>query len=191
VQVSTDYVFSGDANSPYQEEAETKPKSAYGRTKLVGEIATKEELPEAHYVVRTAWLYGQYGSNFVKKMQELERTKDNISVVDNQLGQPTWTKDLVHQIMRLVESDAPAGKYHGTSSGAISWYEFAQRIFELLGADPNRVLPVPSKFFPQPAPRPAYSVLGHDKWKIAGISPIRDWNAALTEAFDRGAFLVI
>jgi dTDP-4-dehydrorhamnose reductase len=188
VQISTDYVFSGDGHSPYQEEDETNPKSAYGRTKLVGEIVTKEELPEAHYIVRTAWLFGEHGSNFVKKMKELERTKETISVVDNQFGQPTWTKDLVHQVIKLVDSDAPVGKYHGTSEGATSWHSFAQRIFELLNADSNRVQRVPSEKFPQLAPRPSYSVLGHENWKSAGIRPMRDWNSALTEAFDQGAF---
>ena len=189
VQISTDYVFPGDAKSPYSEDAETGPKSAYGRTKLAGEIAVRELLPSSHYIVRTAWLYGANGPNFVKTMQSLEQTKETVSVVSDQFGQPTWTMDLVNQILEMIEKKVPAGTYHGTSSGETSWFGFAQKIFEEVGADSSRVLPTDTASFPRPAPRPAYSVLAHDKWGQVGMKPIRNWDAALSSAFEKGAFI--
>ena len=188
VHISTDYVFSGDAEIPYSETDITKPKSAYGRTKLAGELAVRENLPNDHYIVRTAWLYGEYGPNFIKTMINLEKIKDSISVVDDQIGQPTWTKDLATQIISMIDANAPSGTYHATSSGQTSWFGLTQRIFELLGADPERVLPTDTAAFPRPAPRPAYSVLGHENWSQVGLNPIRNWNEALTAAFAEGAF---
>jgi dTDP-4-dehydrorhamnose reductase len=188
VHISTDYVFSGEATSPYSEEALVGPKSAYGRTKLAGEIAIRETLPLAHYTVRTAWLYGEHGPNFIKTMLNLEKTKDTISVVDDQIGQPTWTKDLVSQIIEMVDREVPSGTYHGTSSGQTSWFGLTKQIYELIGADPSRVLPTTTDAFPRPAPRPAYSVLGHEKWTAVGMTPIRNWDEALNNAFETGAF---
>jgi dTDP-4-dehydrorhamnose reductase len=188
VHISTDYVFSGEATSPYAEDALVSPKSAYGRTKLAGEIAIRETLPLDHYIVRTAWLYGEHGPNFIKTMLNLEKVKETISVVDDQIGQPTWTKDLVSQIITMVETQVPAGTYHGTSSGQTSWFGLTQRIYESIGANAKRVLPTTTDAFPRPAPRPAYSVLGHDKWVTAGMSPIRNWEEALAAAFADGAF---
>ena len=109
-------------------------------------------------------------------------------MVDDQLGQPTWTKDLVAQIISMVDNKAPAGTYHGTSSGQTSWFGLAQRIYELIGADPSRVLPTTTDAFPRPAPRPAYSVLGHDKWSKFGMLPIRNWDDALRAAFNDEVF---
>ena len=186
VQISTDYVFSGDATTPYAETAEVGPKSAYGRTKLAGEFAVRDNLPNDHYVVRTAWLYGEHGPNFVKTMINLEKTKDTISVVNDQIGQPTWTKDLVTQVITMISADVPSGIYHATSSGQTSWFGLTQRIFEMIGADPNRVLPTTTESFPRPAPRPAFSVLGHDKWKSVGMNPIRAWDEALAAALEDG-----
>ena len=188
VHISTDYVFSGDATSPYAEDALVGPKSAYGRTKLAGEIAIRETLPLDYYIVRTAWLYGEHGPNFIKTMLNLEKTKDTISVVDDQIGQPTWTKDLVSQIIAMVDADVPSGTYHGTSSDQTSWFGLTQRIYELIDADPKRVQPTTTDAFPRPAPRPAYSVLGHEKWAAVGLTPIRNWDAALAAAFADGAF---
>ena len=188
VHISTDYVFSGEAKTPYAETAEVGPKSAYGRTKLVGELAVRQHLPNDHYLVRTAWLYGEHGPNFLKTMINLEKTKDTISVVNDQVGQPTWTKDLVSQVIAMISADVPSGTYHATSSGQTSWFGLTQRIFEMIGADPNRVLPTSTESFPRPAPRPAFSVLGHDKWKSVGMNPIRAWDEALAAAFDDGAF---
>jgi dTDP-4-dehydrorhamnose reductase len=187
LHVSTDYVFAGDATAPYAEDAPTAPRSAYGRTKLAGEEAVLELLPDTGYVVRTAWLYGAGGGNFVRTMIRLEGVKDTLDVVDDQRGQPTWTADLADRLVRLGEGalagTAPAGVYHGTSSGETTWFGLTRRIFELLGADPERVRPTTSEAFKRPAPRPAYSVLGHDRWQAAGIDPIRDWREALDAAF--------
>ncbi|MFC9431760.1 dTDP-4-dehydrorhamnose reductase [Streptomyces sp. NPDC056987] len=187
LQVSTDYVFAGDGETPYAEDAPTAPRSAYGRTKLAGERAVLDALPERGYVVRTAWLYGAGGPNFVRTMIKLEAVKDTLDVVDDQRGQPTWTGDLADRLVRLgaaaLDGTAPAGVYHGTSGGGTTWFGFTQEIFRLLGADPARVRPTTSEAFVRPAPRPAYSILGHDRWKSAEIEPIRDWRAALAEAF--------
>ena len=186
VQISTDYVFAGDANTPYAEDARPDPKTAYGRTKLAGEIAVQEVLPGAHYLVRTAWLYGLQGNNFVKTMLELESVRDNVSVVDDQRGQPTYAGDLAEQILLLLDARPPAGIFHATNSGATTWFELTRAIYENIGADPQRVLATDSASFVRPAPRPAYSVLGQDKWKSVGLTPMREWRAALTAAFADG-----
>lgn len=182
VHISTDYVFDGTADTPYAEDAPTNPASAYGRTKAVGEEAVLMALPERGYVVRTAWLYGANGANFVKTMLRLAESHDTLSVVDDQRGQPTWSRDLARQIVSLVDADAPAGVYHGTSSGETTWFDFTRAIFAGAGLDPERVQPTTTDNFPRPAPRPAYSVLGHDKWADIGLEPIRSWQEALDEA---------
>ncbi|MEU3653080.1 dTDP-4-dehydrorhamnose reductase [Streptomyces sp. NPDC032161] len=187
LQVSTDYVFAGDAEKPYAEDDPTGPRSAYGRTKLAGERAVLGTLPDTGYVVRTAWLYGAGGGNFVRTMIRLEGVKDTLDVVDDQRGQPTWTVDLADRLVRLGQAalagTAPAGVYHGTGGGETTWFGLTREIFRLLGADPERVRPTTSAAFARPAPRPAYSVLGHDRWSMAGIEPIRDWREALEAAF--------
>lgn len=182
VHISTDYVFDGSAETPYSEDAPTNPASAYGRTKAVGEEAVLMALPDRGYVVRTAWLYGANGANFVKTMLRLAESHDTLNVVDDQRGQPTWSRDLARQIVTLVDADAPAGVYHGTSSGETTWFDFTRAIFAGAGLDPQRVLPTTTDKFPRPAPRPAYSVLGHDKWASIGVEPIRHWQEALDEA---------
>lgn len=182
IHISTDYVFDGRATSPYPEDALPAPANAYGRTKLHGEQAVLRLLPERGFVVRTAWLYGAGGDNFVKAMLQFERTRDTVSVVDDQLGQPTWTRDLASQIVALGDSVAPAGIYHGTNSGRTSWFGLARQIFELIGADPDRVQPTTTDHFPRPAARPAFSVLGHDGWIRVGLSPMRAWDQALRAA---------
>ncbi|MFF8710984.1 dTDP-4-dehydrorhamnose reductase [Streptomyces sp. NPDC015184] len=187
LQVSTDYVFAGDGEKPYAEDDPTGPRSAYGRTKLAGEQAVLSTLPDTGYVVRTAWLYGAGGGNFVRTMIKLEGVKDTLDVVGDQRGQPTWTVDLADRLVRLgraaLAGTAPAGVYHGTSGGETTWYGFTREIFRLLGADPARVRPTTSEAFVRPAPRPAFSVLGHEGWARAGIEPVRHWRAALEEAF--------
>lgn len=179
IQPSTDYVFDGTGTEPYPEDAPTSPVNAYGRTKLAGERAVLETLPETGYVLRTAWLYGAAGGNFVSTIAGLERTRPGLDVVDDQLGQPTWAGDLATRIVELVGIAPEPGVYHATCSGQASWYELAREIFTLLGADPERIRPVSSTEFPRPAPRPAYSVLGHDRWTTAGLPPMRDWRESL------------
>lgn len=183
VQLSTDYVFAGTARKPYAEDDLPAPRSAYGRTKLAGERAVLERLPEAGYVVRTAWLYGAHGRSFVRTMMTLEQQRPVVDVVDDQHGQPTWTADVAGQIVALIRAAAPPGVYHATSSGQTSWFGLAQEVFRLLGADPGRVRPVPTSAMPRPAPRPAYSVLGHDAWARAALPAMGDWRPALRQAF--------
>ncbi|HEY5050077.1 MAG TPA: dTDP-4-dehydrorhamnose reductase [Acidothermaceae bacterium] len=182
VHVSTDYVFAGDATAPYDEAAATGPKSAYGRTKLAGEQAVFASLPDA-YVVRTAWVYGASGANFVKTMARLERERETVSVVDDQRGSPTWSHDLARGLVALGSSGAGGGIYHCTNTGETTWFGFTRAIFEELGADPERVLPTTTAAFPRPAPRPAYSVLGNRRWIEAGLEPLPHWRAALHDAF--------
>jgi dTDP-4-dehydrorhamnose reductase len=183
VQVSTDYVFAGDAGRPYAEDDVPAPRTAYGRTKLAGERAVLARLPESGYVVRTAWLYGAHGGNFVRTMIKLQDQRPAVDVVDDQHGQPTWTADVAGQIIALIHAGAPPGIYHATSSGQTTWFGLAQEIFGLLGADPAQVRPVPSSTLSRPAPRPAYSVLGHGAWARLGVPPIGEWRAALHRAF--------
>ena len=182
VQVSTDYVFAGDASRPYAEDDVPAPRTAYGRTKLAGERAVLDGLPGAGYVVRTAWLYGAHGPNFVRSMIALEGQRPAIDVVNDQQGQPTWTADVARQIIALVHSTAAPGIYHATSSGQTTWFGFAREIFGLLGADPSRVRPIPSSALSRPAPRPAFSVLGHGAWAVPNIQPIGEWRTALHRA---------
>lgn len=183
VQISTDYVFDGTAEKPYSEDQAPAPRSAYGRTKLAGEQAARAALPDAAYVVRTAWLYGAHGKSFYAAMLSRATVASPVSVVDDQRGQPTWTADVARQVYALITAGAPAGTYHATSSGEVTWFGFAREIYARAGADPALVSPTTTAEFPRPAPRPAYSVLGHDAWEVAGVPPIGDWRDALGRAF--------
>ncbi len=174
VQVSTDYVFDGTADTPYGEDDVLAPQSAYGRTKGAGEWAVRAECPD-HLVVRTAWLYGAAGACFPKTIARIAAERAGIDVVDDQVGQPTWTEDLADLILRLVLARVPSGTYHGTSSGAVSWYGFAKEIVAAAGLDPTIVRPTTSAAFVRPAPRPAYSVLGHAALDSIGVRPIGSW----------------
>jgi len=183
VHVSTDYVFDGTAEQPYREDQPAAPRTAYGRTKLAGERAVLAALPGAGYVVRTAWLYGAHGKSFVATMLGRARAASPVSVVDDQRGQPTWTADVARQIHALVAAQAPAGVYHATSTGDTTWCGLAREVYARAGADPALVSPTTTAAYPRPAPRPAYSVLGHDAWAAAGLKPIGDWRDALDRAF--------
>lgn len=174
VQISTDYVFSGDATEPYAEDSALRPKSAYGRTKGAGEWAVRAET-DNYLIVRTAWLYGAQGNCFPKTMVKLLADRAELSVVDDQVGQPTWTVDLADLIVRLVAAGAPSGIYHGTSSGQTSWYGFAQAAVAAGGKSPEAIQPTTSSAFVRPAPRPAYSVLSHEALTRIGVEPIGDW----------------
>ncbi len=182
VQVSTDYVFDGTSSTPYDEDAPVGPASAYGRTKAAGEAAVREELPDGHLVVRTAWLSGAHGGCFPKTIARVAKEKGQVSVVDDQVGQPTWTADVAAVILALVTSDAPAGTYHATSDGRCSWFDFAQRVVVAAGLESSAVLPTTSDAYVRPAPRPSYSVLGHDALETVGVPPIGDWESRWAEA---------
>jgi dTDP-4-dehydrorhamnose reductase len=182
IHVSTDYVFDGDASKPWAEDDLPAPRSAYGRSKLAGEQAVLSQLPGAGYVVRTAWLYGEHGPNFVRTMIRLEASQPTVDVVADQHGQPTWTRDVARQLHALARAGAYPGIYHATSSGETTWFGLAQEVFRLIGADPDRVRPTTSSQYRRPAARPTYSVLGHDAWAAVGIPPIQDWQKALHQA---------
>lgn len=181
IHISTDYVFSGDGCSPYLVDAPTAPNTAYGRTKLAGEIAVRALDPRAH-IVRTAWLYTGAGADFVATMRRLERERDYVDVVDDQRGSPTYAPDLAAGLAELARLDGPGRTLHATNAGEATWCELARAVFEEAGADPSRVRPCSSAQFPRPARRPAYSVLSGAEWAAAGLTPLRDWRPALHAA---------
>lgn len=181
IQFSTDYVFAGDATEPYAEDAPLAPVSAYGRTKADGERLVRVANPDGAVIVRTAWLYGSDGPNFVGTIQRLASERDTLTVVDDQRGQPTWTADLAGQIVSLIDAGVRHGTFHGTNAGETTWFDFARTIFRLNGWDETRVQPVSSAELERPAPRPAYSVLGHEAWQHVGLAPMRRWDDALEE----------
>jgi dTDP-4-dehydrorhamnose reductase len=183
VQLSTDYVFDGTAREPYPETAAPAPATAYGRTKLAGEQAVTRLLPGRSYIVRTAWLYGAHGGNFVATMIGLAARQPAVTVVNDQHGQPTSTATVANLILALIAAQAPAGVYHATCSGQTTWFGLAQEIFRLLSTDPDRVTPIPSTQLSRPAPRPSYSVLAHGAWTQADLPRPEDWRAALHRDF--------
>ncbi len=183
IHISTDYVFSGESQTPWQIADEINPQSAYGRTKAQGESRVLAIYPENSFIVRTAWLYSPCGKNFAKTMIKLAIKGDGeVRVVNDQFGQPTSASDLAKQLVELGLSTSPAGVYHGTNSGQGTWFEFAQEIFKLAGADVGRVTPVSSSEYPRPAKRPSYSVLSHGAWANTSVKPMRDWRIALADA---------
>jgi dTDP-4-dehydrorhamnose reductase len=182
IQISTDYVFRGDASTPYPEDTPTDPASVYGQSKAAGERNVLTHHPDGSVIVRTAWLYGQHGKSFPRTLLEKAASTPTFSVVTDQIGQPTWSADVAHQIRRLVEANIHTGIFHATNSGQASWWEFARELFAQVGLDPERIQPTTSAHFPRPAPRPQWSVLDHAGWKKAGLPPLRSWQDALTEA---------
>ncbi|MFF5017818.1 dTDP-4-dehydrorhamnose reductase [Streptomyces sp. NPDC001165] len=195
LHISTDYVFPGDARRPYPEDAPTRPVNAYGRSKLEGERAVVELLPHTGYIVRTAWLYGSHGPNFVATMLELAARRENLDVVADQHGQPTWSRALARQLAALgraaLTGRAPAGIYHGTAAGRTTWCGLARETFRLSGLDPERIRPVGSDKFPRPAVRPAFGVLGHGNWLRAGLAPLSPWCDQLTAALKAPEFAAL
>jgi dTDP-4-dehydrorhamnose reductase len=183
IQVSTDYVFDGTARAPYPEDHRPSPRTAYGRTKLAGEQAVLRILPGTGYIVRTAWLYGAQGRSFVGTILARARAGLPCAVVDDQRGQPTWTMDVAAQIWRLMTAGGAPGIYHATSSGEATWCGLAREVYRLAGADPSLVRPVSTRAYAGPAPRPAYSALGHGAWRRAGLVPLGDWRDCLRRAF--------
>ena len=183
IHISTDYVFSGERQSPWEISNETNPQSAYGRTKALGESRVLTTYPESSLVVRTAWLYSPWGKNFAKTMTNLAiKGNGQVRVVNDQVGQPTYASDLAKKLVELGLSNSPAGIYHGTNSGQVTWFEYAQEIFKHSGADVGRVIPITSNEYPSLAKRPSYSVLSPDGWQKTSIKPLRDWRIALDEA---------
>jgi dTDP-4-dehydrorhamnose reductase len=182
VQVSTDYVFDGTASRPYEPSDPTGPRTAYGRTKLAGEEAVRSELADRSCVVRTAWVYGGPGPNFVDTMRRLEAERDTVSVVNDQIGSPTWVADLAGALIRLGRMEQSPTVLHYVNTGMASWFDLAREVFRSCGADPERVRPTTSAAMPRPAPRPAWSVLSTQAWTAAGLPAPRPWREALADA---------
>ena len=179
VHVSTDYVFDGEATEPYPVDAPVAPRSAYGRTKAAGERAVAAAGGDAT-VVRTAWVYGAHGGNFVRTMAGRALDGAPVSVVDDQVGSPTWAADLATGLVALGARPGPVPPVlHRTDAGAVSWYGLARAVYEEVGADPALVTPTTTEAFPRPAPRPAWSVLDGSAWLAAGLPAPRPWRTAL------------
>lgn len=180
IQVSTDYVFDGTAHVPYMEDAPTNPTGVYGRTKLAGE----EEVIRGctgSMVIRTAWLYSTYGNNFVKTMLRLGRERESLGVIFDQIGTPTYARDLAATILHIVQVGIKPGVYHYTNEGVCSWYDFTRAIHRIAGITSCEVKPLHTEEYPTPAARPHYSVLDKTKIKEAfGIS-IPWWEDSLRE----------
>jgi dTDP-4-dehydrorhamnose reductase len=185
IHISTDYVFDGTASKPYDEGAIRSPMSAYGRSKLVGEQAVEDILPDSGIIVRTGWLYGYPGKSFPATILTASRDREFLDVVTDQVGQPTWTGDVAAMVESLVVNDVRQGIFHATNSGQTSWNGFARAVFRQAGLDEERIRPVTSETFPRPAPRPSYSVLGHSAWELHGLQEPRPWEDALAEAWAR------
>ncbi|MCE5193110.1 dTDP-4-dehydrorhamnose reductase [bacterium] len=182
VYFSSDYVFDGTATQPYDEDAPTGPLSVYGRTKLLGEQATREANPD-HLILRLAWLYGRSGHNFVRTVLRLARTKDQLRIVDDQVGCPTFTEDVVHQLWTAIEEDC-SGTYHCVNTGRASWYGFATHIVHRLGLNIG-VIPIQTVDYPSPARRPAFSVLADRKFDLEQLNVMRPWEDALDDCLLR------
>ncbi|MEU5835658.1 dTDP-4-dehydrorhamnose reductase [Streptomyces diacarni] len=184
VHVSTNAVFPGDARAPYDEDHPPAPGTAYGRSKLAGEEAVLARLPGAGVVARTAWLYGRRGRSFVSTMIERAAAGETVDVVDDQYGQPSWAGDVAAQLITLGRSPRAHGVFHATNSGEASWYELAREVFRLVGADPGLVRPISDAEYGRAAQLPAYTVLGHGRWRDIGADPPRDWRRALGGALE-------
>lgn len=184
VHISTDYVFDGSASRPYEPDDETRPLSVYGQSKLDGELAVLAALPQA-VVVRTAWVYtGANGKDFVAAMRRLAAGDTVVNMVDDQTGSPTYTGDLVAALLEVADGrvQAPNGIVHAANAGEVTRFGQTRAVFEILGADPERVRPVSSAENPRPAARPAYSALSGRQSQEVGLSPLRPWRDALAEA---------
>ncbi|MFC6013841.1 dTDP-4-dehydrorhamnose reductase [Nocardia lasii] len=182
IHVSTDYVFPGNARLPYEPADPTGPATVYGRSKLAGERAVLEL---GGQVVRTAWVYSGVEGDFVATMRRLEAERDTVRVVNDQFGSPTYAADLAAALLELSTRPATPRVLHATNSGTATWFDLAVAVFTDLGADPARVRPCTSSEFPRPAPRPAYSALSPAGWNDAGLTPLRPWRIAVTDALRR------
>ncbi len=184
VQVSTDYVFDGTAHTPYTENDDTCPTSVYGKTKLVGEFNVLK-LCKRSMVIRTAWLYSTFGNNFVKTMIRLGRERETLGVVFDQIGSPTYARDLALVIMTAIEKGIEPGIYHFTNEGVASWYDFTKAIHRIAGITTCKVSPIHTADYPTPATRPAYSVLDKTKIKQTYKLDIPYWETSLKECIGK------
>lgn len=175
--LSTEYVFSGEGERPWEPEDKTAPLNVYGRTKYEGELAVKQYL-DCFFIVRISWIYGINGKNFVKTMRRLGEEKGSVSVVNDQVGSPTYTRDLAVLLVDMIESEK-FGVYHASNEGTCSWYEFACEIFKQSGMDDVVVTPVDTSTFPAKAARPKNSRMNKDKLRENGFSLLPSWQDAL------------
>lgn len=180
VQVSTDYVFNGTKHTPYVETDEPCPNSVYGQTKLEGEQAVSKLCPNA-MIIRTAWLYSEFGNNFVKTMIRLGREREQLGVIFDQVGTPTYAHDLATAIMTAIDKGIKPGVYHFSNEGVTSWYDFTKSIHRLSGINTCQVSPLHTAEYPTPASRPAYSVLDKTKIKAAYGIEIPHWEESLAK----------
>lgn len=177
VYISTDYVFDGTRETAYETDDQTNPQTEYGKAKLAGEQIIQESLKK-YYIIRTSWVFGQYGANFVYTMQKLVETRDTLTIVSDQYGRPTWTRTLAEFMDFVIEKQAPYGIYHLSNEGTCSWYEFAKEI--LKDHKDLKILPVTSEEFPQKAKRPKNSVMSLTQSKEVGFV-IPRWEHALSQ----------
>lgn len=180
VHVSTDYVFNGEHHVPYREDDATCPNSVYGTTKLAGEEAIRTIHPEA-VIIRTAWLYSSFGNNFVKTMLRLGKEREELGVVFDQIGTPTYARDLARAIQHIVGSGIVPGIYHYSNEGVCSWYDFTKAIFDLAGITTCCLKPLHTDEYPTPAARPHYSVLDKTKIKQTYGVKVPHWIDSLRE----------
>lgn len=184
IHISTDYVFNGDSCIPYQETCETNPTGVYGKTKLAGELSI-QEIGCKYLILRTSWLYSQYGSNFVKTMQRLTSERDILNVVFDQVGTPTYATDLASLIYKIIEEDMyhKQGIYHFSNEGVCSWYDFAKKICDLSGNICD-IQPCHSDEFPSKVKRPSFSVLDKTKIKETFNIKIPYWEESLAQCIE-------
>jgi dTDP-4-dehydrorhamnose reductase len=189
IHISTDYVFDGSSNTPLHEDAPCAPQTAYGRTKLAGEQELRTIWPN-HFIIRTAWLYGRYGKNFVDTMLSLMNSRKEITVVNDQTGSPTWTRVLTGLILTIIKQDkACYGTYHLSGEGSCTWYQFAREIYRMgrertLVSSDCAVTPCSSEQFPTAAKRPAYSLLSKEKIMHAFAYQPPQWQDSLAIYLD-------
>jgi dTDP-4-dehydrorhamnose reductase len=183
VHISTDYVFGGVGNTPYREYDLTNPQSVYGKSKLDAELFVRNLCPR-HYIVRTAWLFGINGNNFVRTMLRLAAERDTLTVVDDQLGSPTFTYDLAIALADLIEKRT-YGTYHLTNGGECTWFEFTREILRQAGIEGVEVKPMTTEQLNRPANRPRYSVLDNYVWSMDGRVPLRNYREALADYLQR------
>ncbi len=184
VQISTDYVFDGSKHSPYAEEDDRRPLSVYGKSKEQGEERVRQLIPDRHCIVRTSWLYGPYGKNFVEAILGAALQRDVLEVVDDQRGRPTYTADLATALLEVCKRGL-VGTYHIANAGEATWYDFALEILRMAGLSNVRVRPITTEKLARPAPRPRYSVLDTSLFeRVTGLR-LRPWQEALADYFIR------
>lgn len=184
IQISTDYVFDGTKHTPYTEDDDTCPNSVYGKTKLVGELNV-QKLCENSMIIRTAWLYSTFGNNFVKTMIRLGKEKPELGVIFDQIGTPTYARDLAVAIFAAVNKGIVPGVYHFSNEGVISWYDFTKAIHRIAGINTCHVRPLHTAEYPTPAKRPHYSVLDKTKIKNTFGIEVPYWEESLRECIEK------